>query len=109
MIKKLINFIKDCRHELVEKTTWPTKDAVLNSTIVVIISIITVSAALFGVDYISNQLVHTIVVQRVNLFKDALDWIFLPTLGVPLRFVAGLFGLFLILTVLSWLKKRLIQ
>ena len=109
MIRKFVQFVKDCRHELVEKTTWPTKDAVLNSTVVVVISIITVSVALFGIDFMANMVVQTIVVERVGVFRDGLDWVFSPTWGVPLRFAAGVAGLFFVLFVFHWFKKRLAQ
>ena len=36
MFRKARTFLRETRTELVDKTTWPTKDAVLSSTVVVI-------------------------------------------------------------------------
>ena len=34
---KLVQYIRETKSELIDKTTWPTKEAVLNSTVVVIV------------------------------------------------------------------------
>lgn len=63
--KRLKQFIRETRTELQEKTTWPTRDHVLNTTIVVLISLVVVSAALFGVDFLVSKAVRFITVDKV--------------------------------------------
>src|SRR6056297_1080632 len=53
---QIVKFIKECKTEIKDKTTWPTKETVLNYTIVVLVSVILVSAFLFLIDYISKMI-----------------------------------------------------
>lgn len=75
--KRLKQFIRETRTELQEKTTWPTRDHVLNTTIVVLISLVVVSAALFGVDFLVSRAVRFITVDKVVAVSSILTpWAF---------------------------------
>lgn len=50
-MKKLVNFVKEARGEL-KKVEWPDKDSVVNSTLVVLASIIIISLALGAMDFL---------------------------------------------------------
>ncbi len=54
-MKKLLNFIKDAKAEL-KKVEWPQKDDVVNSTIVVLISIVVISIGLGIMDAVMSSL-----------------------------------------------------
>lgn len=90
-MNRFFQFVRDSKRELMEKTTWPTREAVLNSTIVVIISIIVLSMGLFLIDVVSNWSVRFIVVEEVGQFKKLLEWLLEPALGVPWKFLSLLF------------------
>lgn len=57
--KRLINFLKDVRSEL-KKVTWPTKQEVYGTTIVVIIAIFFFGFYLFFVDVIFSWVIAQI-------------------------------------------------
>jgi len=59
-LKKIINFLKEARAEL-KKVNWPSKDEVLTSTKVVIISIIIVAIVIALMDYVIKTVVFTII------------------------------------------------
>ena len=59
-MKKLINFIKEARQEL-KKVEWPDKDEVVNTTIVVLISIVIISAGLGLMDFVLTYLVTAVL------------------------------------------------
>ena len=69
MFKRLITFIKETKSELFEKTTWPTKDAVLSSTIVVIVSMGFVSICLFLADLAIGRFVRFSIVENIRLIR----------------------------------------
>jgi len=98
MFKKLIRFIKESKVELKEKTNWPTKDEVLSSTIVVIVSIVIIAAALWGVDLLFNKLFHFVVVDNSDLFKKYIT---------PINAIATIFGVVIILFIYYKIKKRI--
>jgi len=50
-VKKLVQFIKECRSEL-KKVIWPSRDDVISSVKVVIISTVIIAAVLGFVDFI---------------------------------------------------------
>lgn len=91
MVNRFLQFIKDSRRELVEKTTWPNREAVLNSTVIVIVSIIVLSMGLFLIDIVSNWSVRFIVVEEVDQFKRIMDWLLSPVFGMPWKFLILLF------------------
>jgi preprotein translocase subunit SecE len=58
-MSKIASFFKESRQEL-KKVVWPTKEQVVISTRVVIISVIVFAAVLGLVDYILLQLLYLI-------------------------------------------------
>ncbi len=69
MIKKLKQFLKEVYVEIKEKTTWPNRDDVLNTTIVVCVSLVILSLCLYLVDLASARIIRFIVVDNVNFLK----------------------------------------
>lgn len=59
-MKKIINFIIESYAEL-KKVSWPTRDDVVAQTMVVIVSLVIVSALLFLFDIFSINLIKWIV------------------------------------------------
>lgn len=59
-MKKIIEFIRECYGEL-KKVVWPSKDDVVSQTVVVVISLIFVSAALAIIDLGLFQLIEKII------------------------------------------------
>ena len=59
-MKKIINFLKESRAEL-KKVNWPSKEEVLTSTRVVIISILIIAAVIALVDYVIKTVVFAII------------------------------------------------
>ena len=56
--------------ELVEKTSWPTRDEVLNLTVVVVSSLVIVSVLLYLVDVLAAKSIQWAVVENVKLIKQ---------------------------------------
>lgn len=56
-MQRLINFLKEARAELV-KVTWPTRKELMESTVLVIVSVIAVSIFIGAVDFVFNQLLQ---------------------------------------------------
>ena len=50
-MRKLLNFVKEAKAEL-KKVEWPEKDEVVNTTIVVLISIFVISMGLWAMDIV---------------------------------------------------------
>lgn len=59
-MKKIINFIKECVAEL-KRVNWPTKDDVVAQTVVVIVSLVIVSAVLAVMDFVSLEAVTKLI------------------------------------------------
>ena len=59
-MKKIFNFLKEARAEL-KKVNWPSRDEVLTSTKVVVVSIIIVAIAIALMDYVIKTVVFTII------------------------------------------------
>ena len=57
---RLARFWRETVAEL-KKVVWPTRDQAVNLTIIVIVTVIAMSAFLGGVDYILTQIVRLIV------------------------------------------------
>ncbi len=55
--EKVITYLKETRQEL-DKVSWPTREEVRGSTIVVVVTSVIISAFIFGVDSLLNQLVQ---------------------------------------------------
>lgn len=58
-MSKIANFFKESRQEL-KKVVWPSRDQVLVSTKVVVISVIIFAAVLGFVDYVLLKLLYLI-------------------------------------------------
>ncbi|MBI4977349.1 MAG: preprotein translocase subunit SecE [Spirochaetes bacterium] len=80
---KAIEFIKESRKELLERSVWPSRDEVMTQTVVVIVSLVLVSAGLALVDYVISFLVRNALTGSV--FSSFL----LSRFGVILLLVAG--------------------
>ena len=59
-MKKIISFLKESRAEL-KKVNWPSKEEVLTSTRVVIISILIIAGVIALVDYVIKTVVFAII------------------------------------------------
>ena len=59
-MKKIINFLKESRSEL-KKVNWPSREEVLTSTRVVIISILIIAAVIALVDYVIKTVVFALL------------------------------------------------
>lgn len=57
---KIVGFVKESYAEL-KKVVWPAKDEVIAQTIVVLVSLVIVSAALALVDFGSLKLISKII------------------------------------------------
>ncbi len=57
---RLARFWRETIAEL-KKVVWPTRDQAVNLTIIVIVTVVAMSAFLGGVDYILTQIVRLIV------------------------------------------------
>ena len=60
VLKKIFNFLKESRAEL-KKVNWPSKEEVLTSTRVVIISILVIAAVIALMDYLIKTVVFSII------------------------------------------------
>jgi len=59
-MKKIIEFLKESYGEL-KKVNWPTRDDVVSQTIIVVVSLIIVSASLAVIDFLSFNLIEKII------------------------------------------------
>jgi preprotein translocase subunit SecE len=59
-LKKIFNFFKESRAEL-KKVNWPSREEVLTSTRVVIISILVIAAVIALMDYIIRSIVFVVM------------------------------------------------
>ncbi len=59
-MKKIFTFLKESKAEL-KKVNWPSREEVLTSTRVVIISILIIAAAIAVMDYLIKTVVFTIM------------------------------------------------
>ncbi len=59
-MKKVFNFLKESRAEL-KKVNWPSKDEVLTSTRVVIISIFVIAGVIALIDYLIKTVVFAVI------------------------------------------------
>lgn len=58
---RLLNSIDEIKKELFERSVWPTRQEVMNQTVIVIILLIIASAFLGGVDYVVTLLTRTLL------------------------------------------------
>lgn len=59
-MKRIINFIRECRAEL-GKVEWPSKDEVVGSTVVVLVSVSVISLGLGAMDFVLTFLVKFVM------------------------------------------------
>ena len=59
-MKKIISFLKESRAEL-KKVNWPSREEVLTSTRVVIISILVIAGVIALIDYVIKTIVFSII------------------------------------------------
>jgi preprotein translocase subunit SecE len=50
-MKKIINYIKESYNELVHKVSWPTRQELSSSTIVVMIASLIMAVVIFAIDF----------------------------------------------------------
>jgi preprotein translocase subunit SecE len=56
-MKKIINYIKESYNELVHKVSWPTRQELSSSTIVVMIASLIMAVVIFAIDFSFESLV----------------------------------------------------
>lgn len=59
LLKKIGNFVKNSKAELM-KVEWPTKEEVVNSTVVVLVSILVISIGLGAMDFLLTVFIKAI-------------------------------------------------
>jgi len=59
-LKKIFSFLKESRAEL-KKVNWPSREEVLTSTRVVIISILIIAAVVALMDYVIKTIIFSIM------------------------------------------------
>jgi len=59
-LKKIFTFLKESKAEL-KKVNWPSKEEVLTSTRIVIISILVVAGVIALIDYVIKTVVFAII------------------------------------------------
>ena len=97
-MKKIIIFFKEAFHELKEKTVWPSKDEVKNTTIVVIVSIIVIALFLYAVDMLSLRLFDFLIIDNINFLKKYI------TPGV---FPVFIFGSVVLVWLYNFIKNKI--
>ncbi|MBR4823127.1 MAG: preprotein translocase subunit SecE [Bacteroidales bacterium] len=55
-MRKIINYLKDCYVELVQKTTWPTWQKLQNSALLVMGATVILALMLFVIDFAFQHL-----------------------------------------------------
>ena len=48
---KFINYLKDCYNELVHKTSWPTRQELTSSSVVVLVASVIIAIAVWIMDF----------------------------------------------------------
>ena len=64
-MNKISTYFKESYRELLEKVTWPTWNQLQQSTVIVLVSTIIITAMVWVMDFSSNQLLKLIY----SLFK----------------------------------------
>lgn len=52
MIKNIIKYCKDSYEELVYKTTWPSRQELMNSAVVVLTASLCIALVIFAMDFV---------------------------------------------------------
>ncbi|MBX3255527.1 MAG: preprotein translocase subunit SecE [Chitinophagaceae bacterium] len=64
-MNKISAYFKDSYHELLEKVTWPSWQQLQQSTMIVLVATLIITAMVWGMDFVSNSLLKFIY----SLFK----------------------------------------
>ena len=64
-MNKIATYFKESYHELLEKVTWPTWMQLQQSTVIVLVATVIITAMVWGMDFSSNQVLKLIY----SLFK----------------------------------------
>ena len=104
--KKIVQFLRECRVELLEKTIWPSKNEAITKTVIVFISIIVVSFCLYFFDFVSGWLIDQLLVENVDIIYNQVNLLFKPILGLPIRFLGVVFLFFLLVFIYFKVKSR---
>ncbi|HXS35677.1 MAG TPA: preprotein translocase subunit SecE [Flavipsychrobacter sp.] len=59
-MSKFGNYIQEAYDELVHKVTWPSWDELQQTTIIVLVSLTIVTLVIFGMDYVSENVLTMI-------------------------------------------------
>jgi preprotein translocase subunit SecE len=59
-MNKIANYFKESYHELLEKVTWPNWAQLQQSTVIVLVATLIITAMVFVMDFGSNQLLKLI-------------------------------------------------
>jgi len=59
-MSKIGNYIQEAYDELLHKVTWPSMDELQQTTIIVLIALALVTGVVFGMDFISRQVLTLI-------------------------------------------------
>ena len=57
-MNKVSNYIKESYHELVEKVTWPSWSQLQQSTVIVLVATVIITAVVWVMDLASNGLLR---------------------------------------------------
>ena len=57
---KFINYLKDCYNELVHKTSWPTRQELTSSSVVVLVASVIIAIAVWIMDFSFERIMHLI-------------------------------------------------
>lgn len=59
-MSKFGNYVQEAYDELLHKVTWPTWDALQQTTVIVLVSLVIITAIVFGMDFASEQVLTII-------------------------------------------------
>ena len=57
---KFINYLRDCYNELVHKTSWPTRQELTSSSVVVLVASVIIAIAVWIMDFSFEKIMHLI-------------------------------------------------
>ena len=57
---KVINYLRDCYNELVHKTSWPTRQELTSSSVVVLVASVIIAIAVWIMDFSFEKIMHLI-------------------------------------------------
>ena len=57
---KFINYLKDCYNERVHKTSWPTRQELTSSSVVVLVASVIIAIAVWIMDFSFEKIMHLI-------------------------------------------------